>query len=145
MKRQVVVENCPTNIEYSSSPLPTERLYERLFAELNPVDLRQRTITHQEHDRDGEFAEGFDGSEQAGIRWVESWGKMSPAAVHHQSYGLPGLALSWRYQWYKGGHQPDTYHHQRLEITFENQTAVDHFVRIWQTVFGEPPKLLDFA
>lgn len=148
MGRQVrVVEGCSTKIIDNPHPTPPARLYAVLFRELCSVDTGQMTITQNEgNTRDGRVAEGYFGNERAGVRWVESGSGMTPMYVQHTSYGLPGMELRWRYQWHRGEQGAyNGYQHLRLEVTFEDEAAVDQFTVIWRRVFGWQPILLDEA
>lgn len=142
-----VVEGCTTKIIDNPHPAPPARLYAALFRELCQVDAARMTLTDdQGHPREGYTREGYFGSEAAGVRWVKSGSGMTPMHVQHTSYGLPGMELRWRYQWRRGEQGAHSgYQHLRLEITFDDDNAVDQFSVIWRQVFGWQPILLDEA
>lgn len=142
-----VVEGCSTKIIDNPHSSPPALFYATLFRELCSVDATQRTITHDEGDaREGHVAEGYFGGEKAGVRWIESGSGMTPMDVQHTSYGLPNMELRWRYQWHRGEQGAHSgYQHLRLEVEFEDETAVDQFTTIWRQVFGWQPILLDEA
>jgi hypothetical protein len=145
MRRVVSVEGCNTKIIDNPHPTPPEQLYAVLFKELCQVDASQITITAEERiPREGFWAEGYFGTEQAGVRWIESGATIAPMDVQHTSYGLPGMELRWRYQRHKAGQGAySDYQHRDLEITFDDDAAVAQFTTIWQLVFGQPPLLED--
>jgi hypothetical protein len=129
--------------EIASFPTPLDFLNE-LFASLCNVDTRKgRTTEKTKIPGDTRVVRGFQGSERVGFRWVEEEcleTSMFPVRVEHETYGLPGMEVRWRYRReYAGQLGHAAFRHDCVTARFDNEEAMTQFQGIWRAVFGKTP------
>jgi hypothetical protein len=111
-----------------------------LFHEVGGLGLAAAEITDEAEDDIQRVRKGKRGTEVIGARIEQRECTDLPTYCRWETYGLPGMTVTWRYALeYAGQLGHVAFRHVELLADFVGQEALERFSEVWRRVFGVAP------
>jgi hypothetical protein len=117
-----------------------DTFFQMLFHEVGGLGLAAAEITDETEDDIQRVRKGKRGTEVIGARIEQRECTDLPTYCRWETYGLPGMTVTWRYALeYAGQLGHVAFRPVELLADFVGQEALERFSEVWRRVFGVAP------